>query len=172
MPLRDKDQKFSPQPKGVKTSIMLSAEKRIGHTLEKDWNEYYFKRKYSLRKMAQRWGIRRTTLSGFKNRQGWIKILGLGKRKGDNQIRIKRGLRLKPIKRCELCGIKRKKLVDAHFIQEKDGGPKCFFNILKLCQNCHADLDEGDNKTITKARKVLFLKANKALKLRLPPWRW
>ncbi len=165
-----KNHKFLPQPKGTKTSKMLDVEKRLGHTLEQDWQEFYHDKNWGLKKMADRWMIRRPTLSGFGSRQGWIGILGLKKKDSENLLKAN-NKKLSELKLCEICG-EETYLEEAHFIPKEKGGPNCFMNIIKLCPNCHTKLDRGDIKIEEVARNILLERNIKSLKLKLPPWYW
>ena len=169
MPLRNlKTGRFRANPKGIKTDLMKKTEKKLGHSLKKDWDIYYRKKRWGLKKMAARWRIKRSTLRGFKKRQGWVGILGLELRKKTYNFNVSK---IKKIKKCEVCGANKTKLQKSHFIPRSKGGPDCFFNILHLCPNCHDRLDNEDNLIIKKARKILLSRSAKALNSRLPPWR-
>jgi predicted restriction endonuclease len=67
------------------------------------------------------------------------------------------------IESCEICNVSDVNLDDAHWFASTHGGSKKFYNILKLCPNCHRKLDRDDPITIELCREKLLFREVKKL---------
>lgn len=157
-----KQTQFKRQPEGVKTARMLEVEKRIGRTLEEDYKINHLDGRMGQKRLANHWGVARgqifSKLRG--GRRNWVQMLGLPKKGEQNTPKH-------PEKRshvCEICGTTDIPLESAHWIAARDGGSGRADNILKLCPNCHARLDQlKDEITTGRAREILLLRAAELL---------
>jgi DNA-binding XRE family transcriptional regulator len=173
---------FRRVPQEEKTSEMLTVEKRLGKSLEEDFIEYYHNAHYSQAKMATRWGVTKATIFSNKLRGGstpcWVVRLNLQHlvRAADMaqetppqfpslpQQHDKAAAAPKENERCEVCGTNDVGLERAHWQPEKQGGTMDYWNILRLCPNCHTKLDNQRNhETTEKARRVLLLRVAKRI---------
>jgi 5-methylcytosine-specific restriction endonuclease McrA len=147
---------FRPHAIGVKTRRMLEVEARLGRTLEEDFQEYYVEKGWGQKKLANRWGATRAAIFGrgeTTDIRCWVQVLKL-------PIRREREAAPKPRRAapaCELCGRSDVPLEGAHWIPGAEGGDATPSNILKLCPNCHKQLDLREDPTVTaQARAVLL----------------
>jgi hypothetical protein len=154
---------FVRTPEGQKTPKMIEVEKKIGRTLEEDFQEYHVEKGWGQIRMAKRWGVKRNTIFYSIPRSGqrsWVEMLNLPVRcettaENDTQTSITES--------CEICGISDVSLDDAHWFPDRDGGSTKSHNILKLCPNCHRKLDRGDPVTVELCRERLLFREVKKL---------
>ena len=156
--------KFARTPPGEKTSKMREVEKRIGRTLEEDFQEYYVLKGWGCRRLAKRWGVDRNTVFVNRKRNGfrsWVEALGLPtRRESSSNDRSQTSATAS----CDVCNASDVGLDDAHWVAARDGGTKKSYNILKLCPSCHRKLDRGDAATIGLCReKLLFREVKKTI---------
>jgi hypothetical protein len=152
---------FVPTAPGEKTSKMREVERRIGRTLEEDFDEYYVLRGWGYRRLAKRWGVNYHTIFLSRERNGfrsWVEMSGLPARRepsGKDSQGICRAA-------CEVCGANDVELDEAHWLAAKDGGSTKSYNILKLCPSCHRKLDRDDAVTTELCKeKLLFREVKK-----------
>jgi hypothetical protein len=156
-----KQTQFKRIPEGSKTDRMLQVEKRIGRSLEEDYEEHYLSGHMGQKRLADRWGVARGQIFGVLRggRRNWVQMLGLRARDGTAHAM---GRQKTPAK-CEICGATEVPLEAAHWLPARDGGSTRLDNILKLCPNCHTRLDLMEHPpTIQRAREVLLLRAAEA----------
>ncbi len=157
------DGRFSKIPLGIKTPKMLEVEKRLGCYLEEDFKEYYDKKNWSQKKMAERWQVPRGLIfQDVKrgNKISWVTRLNLIKKPEGKPDNSKKHF-------CEICEVSFPSLQKAHWISHKEGGSTNYYNILELCPNCHHRLDkydEGTDKALitlfSRSMKTFFAKGN------------
>src|ERR1044071_6698918 len=141
--------KFVRTPEGEKTPIMREVEKRIGRTLEEDFQEHYVKKGWGYRKLANRWGVSKDTICTNRGRaRSWVEILNLPARREFSNGTPK----TISSPSCEICNANDVRLDEAHWFANRHGGSKKSYNILKLCPNCHRKLDRDDSTTIELCR--------------------
>ena len=152
-------------PEGQKTKKMLEVEKRIGQTLEKDFNLYYVEKGWGQKRLANRWGVKKDLVfhSNARNRsRSWVEMLNLPARRIETEIE-------QPIKeadhkhRCEICEEFGEHFDKAHWISAEKGGSDRTFNILRLCPNCHRMLDRDASFIAERAREVLLFREVKRI---------
>ena len=165
---RDKQtQQFLSTPEGQKTPKMLEVEKKLGQTLEDDFQEYYVEKQWGQKRLAQRWGVKKNQIFSTSMRGGrrcWAQMLNLPVRRLDSEEPEHRSSYLKPLRGCEICGVADLPLDDAHWVPASNGGSDQPHNILHLCPNCHRRLDTGNTEIESKAKSVLlFREVNKLL---------
>lgn len=152
-----------PTPKGVKTPLMLEVEKKLGRTLEEDFEEFYTRKGWGQKRLANRWNVKRATIFGTSMRGGrrcWVDMLGLNARRtSDTGAQEKQ----RQTKSCELCGVQGVELDGAHWVADAAGGSSASYNILKLCPNCHRKLDRDDLEVVGACREVLLYREAKKL---------
>jgi hypothetical protein len=158
-----KNGQFLPTPKGVKTPLMLKVEKKLGCTLEEDFEAFYTLKGWGQKRLASRWGVGRNLI--FKqgardSRRCWVQMLGLNPRRLAGDEPRKRG---KDEAMCELCGATGVALDGAHWVADAAGGSRASYNILKLCPNCHRKLDRDDIEVVGACREVLLFREAKKL---------
>ena len=156
---------FLPTPKGQKTDKMLEIEKRLGRTLEEDWEQYYVKEDHSQRQVAYRWRHPRHLIFHSNHRgdrsQSWQAKLGLPKKPKHSAASAARKLAKS---RCEICGSDEVKPHKAHWIADNDGGGTQGFNIIRLCPNHHSLLDnKRDPATIDRGKEILLFRSAKRI---------
>ena len=148
---------FRPHAVGVKTPRMLEVEARLGRTLEEDFQEYYVEKGWGQKKLTKRWRVTRTAIFGRDQAEDlkcWVQVLQLPIRRetalaSANETRQKTS--------CEICGVSGVPLEGAHWIAASKGGDTSPTNIIKLCPNCHTQLDlSEDSKTTAHAQAVLL----------------
>lgn len=156
---------FKPIPQGQKTPLMLEVEKRIGRTIEEEYQNLYIEQDWSQRDLAEKWNVKRSTIFAPHKRTGrrsWVKILRLPTKndgtRGTNQISASTfSTYLHIQKQCECCNTPFDFPDRAHWIPASAGGSTSSNNILKLCPNCHRLLDRGQNQDIIeRCKKILF----------------
>jgi len=96
-----------PTPPGKKTPKMLEVEKKIGCSLEEDFNEYYIKKKWGQKRLAKKWRVGRNLIFGKNLRGGrrsWSQMLDfhvrrLGNEKAifDNRTLVSEYEKIKPL---------------------------------------------------------------------------
>lgn len=152
--------RFTLTPAGVKTEKMLSVEKKLGRTLEEDFQEYYVGKGWGQKRLANRWGVARGLIfSSYPARKRcWVKMLNLNVRRDESKTEK---ISLGP--KCEICQTSGLTLDNAHWVDASFGGSSKSHNILKICPNCHRFLDQGNKSTIERARKLLLLREAKKL---------
>lgn len=130
---------FRPHAVGVKTARMLEVESRLGRTLEADFREFYVEKGWGQKKLAKRWGVTRPAIFGRGETtvKCWVQVLGLPVRREARAVSPKPAW---PSPACEICGAKGV-LEGAHWIPAAKGGEATPSNVLKLCPNCHKQLD-------------------------------
>lgn len=156
MPFRDADGQFVKTPPGVKTPRMLEVENHLGRTLEDDYEEYYVKKKWGQKRLANRWGVKKATIFSDSmpgGRRSWVTMLDLPVRRVTDSTTSEPTQVGRPA--CEICGWCKGPLDGAHFIPRAEGGARGW-NILQLCPNCHRRLDSGDVATLREAKAVLL----------------
>jgi hypothetical protein len=155
--------RFLPTPPGTKTKKMLEVERRLGRTLEEDYQEYYIERRWGQKLMADRWGVKRTLIfREFKNgRRSWVQMLNLPVRR-NGESSVEETVTPHPLKQCEVCESQETKVQEAHWVSKEQLGKKPY-NILLLCPNCHSKLDRGDEPMVSKCGEVLLFKSMKRL---------
>ena len=153
-------------PLDQKTEKMLEVEKRLGRTLEEDFDEYYIKRGWGQKRLASRWGVKRQLIFGYEksDRTSWIKRLNLTKRttlarREDTQS----PLMITPLdsitnKSCAVCHDPKLPTENAHWIPASSGGSRDSHNMIRLCPNHHKLLDLGDDETVEKVKEALLAK--------------
>ena len=161
----EKTGQFRPTPIGQKTPKMLEVEAHLGQTLEDDFCQYYIKKRWGQKKLANRWGVGRNLIFRTNlpsGRRSWCKMLNLDVRRlrGDNTS-IASSSKSKPT--CEICNAFDEFHHKAHWIARRNGGGTRNHNILRLCPNCHGKLDADDPATITQAREVLLFREAKRI---------
>jgi len=147
---------FRPHSIGVKTPRMLEVEARLGRTLEEDFREYYVEKGWGQKKLTKRWGVTRAAIFGrgkTTDLKCWVQVLNLPIRQespaSENEA--------KSLPACEVCGVSGVPLEGAHWIAAAKGGNATSSNIIKLCPNCHTQLDMSqDSKVTAHARAVLL----------------
>jgi len=156
--------KFVRTAPGEKTSKMREVEKRIGRTLEEDFQEYYVLKGWGYRRLAKRWGVGKNTISTSVERNGfrsWVEVLNLPARRelsSDNQAQTS------ATDSCEVCNASGIELDGAHWFAARDGGSTKLYNILKLCPSCHRKLDRENPVTTQLCReKLLFREVKKMI---------
>lgn len=150
---------FLPTPKGKKTPKMLEVERRLGCTLEEDFHQYYRKKEWGQKRLADRWGVGRNLIFAIRLRGGrrsWAKMLNLRVRPSGNQS--DRHATSKRARLCEICDEFVTSLDKAHWISDRNGGGTQSFNILHLCPNCHRKLDRDDLVTTRQAKEILLFR--------------
>ena len=153
-----KQTQFKRTPAGAKTARMLEVERRIGRTLEDDYQEHYLHGPWGQKRLANHWGVSRGQIFGYLRggRRNWVEMLGLPK-KGSGSTR---SARERTSNRCEICDATDTILEKAHWIPASDEGSSRTDNILNLCPNCHTRLDLGEHgPTIQRGREVLLLRS-------------
>lgn len=164
---RDKNSgRFLPVKRGTKTQRMLEVEEKIGQSLEKDFKEQHLLGELGQKRLANRWSVPRGLIFGGTKRRGWVDILGLPRKRKTPKQRV---LKVPIKKLCEICGQEAPRLINAHWIPSNKGGPGSFFNILKVCPNCHDRLDMNDSIATKRAKETLLVKAAKAILERKVP---
>jgi hypothetical protein len=154
---------FVRTPDGEKTPKMIEVEKKIGRTLEKDFQEYYVEKGWGQPRMAKRWGIGRNTIFQSVPRSGqrsWVEMLNLPIRR---EAAATNNVQTSVTESCEICGVNDVSLDDAHWFADRDGGSTKSYNILKLCPNCHRKLDRDDPAAIELCREKLLFREVKKL---------
>lgn len=152
---------FKKTPEGIKTKKMIAVEIDLGRTLQEDYMDFYFNGEHGQRALAQRWGVKRTTIfqdEPEKSRTSWVTMLRLP-RKIENTPSpvVKKG--------CEICN--ETPIEKAHWIDEAKRGGRQFYNIIDLCPTHHKKLErEHDEVTYTKAETILFYRSMKKLFLK------
>jgi 5-methylcytosine-specific restriction endonuclease McrA len=157
----NKGTQFKRTPEGAKTERMLEVEKRIGRTLEEDYEENYLRGRLGQKRLANHWGVARNQVFGVLRggRRNWVQMLGLPAKGGSSQAIA----RERTSRKCEICGATEVPLEGAHWLSARDGGSARLDNILRLCPNCHTRLDVMEHApTIERARRVLLLRAAEA----------
>lgn len=152
---RSKSGQFLATPEGKKTPRMLEVERALGRTLEKDFEEYYWKRGWGQKRLATRWGVPRGLIFSKSlrgKRRCWVQMLGLKTKKTSSDAVVPSSSK----KKCEACEQQFAHLEGAHWISKRDGGHARSSNILKLCPNCHTLLDRDDKKTTAYALSALL----------------
>lgn len=148
---------FRPHAVGVKTPRMLEVEARLGRTLEEDFQEYYVEKGWGQKKLTKRWGVTRAAIFGrgeTTDLKCWVQVLQLPIRRETAPASAKEA-RQEPS--CEICGVSGVPLEGAHWIAASKGGNASPSNIIKLCPNCHTQLDlSEDSKTTAHAQAVLL----------------
>jgi 5-methylcytosine-specific restriction endonuclease McrA len=148
---------FRPHIFGVKTPRMLEVEARLGRTLEVDFREYYVEKLWGQKKLTQRWGVTRAAIFGrgeTTDLKCWVQVLSLPIRREASSASLTGA---KAQLACEVCGLSDVPLEGAHWIAAAKGGNASPSNIIKLCPNCHTQLDlSEDSKTTAHAQAVLF----------------
>jgi hypothetical protein len=147
---------FNAIPLNQKTPRMLEIEKRLGRSLEEDFNEYYVKRGWGQKRIAQRWGVQRQLIFGHgyrSKRRSWIERLGLTLRVIPNLANEKP---YAPDRSCAICHDPILPTENAHWIAHSKGGSHDSHNIIRLCPNHHKLLDIGDNEITEKVRNILL----------------
>jgi hypothetical protein len=100
MKLDPKTGRFMPTPSGVKTELMLRVEKKIGRTLEEDFQEYYVEKGWGQKRLAERWGVKRATIfRGPRPKRCWVERLNLNVRRYSDKIEKK----FSSEPECEIC---------------------------------------------------------------------
>lgn len=166
MKLDAKTGRFLPTPMGLKTPKMLEVEKRIGKSLEEDFQYKHYNLGWGQKKIAQSWGVKKNLVffEGMRGgRRSWSQMLGLSARriaKGSTAT-MDTSTNIKEV--CEICGEGDVPLEGAHWKPHSVGGSDRRFNILRLCPNCHTKLDYGDTGHTTLARRVLLIRETKRL---------
>jgi hypothetical protein len=163
--VRDRDVKtgqFLPLPKGQKTPKMLEIEKRLGRSLEEDYQEHYIKEGWGQKKIANRWRVPKGLIF-FGNRRNntapWTEKLSLPVRNPT----VAPAVAAKNRTGCEICGEDRVIAHRAHWIANTDGGSTQRFNIIRLCPNHHQLLDGGDQETTELAKQILLARETKRI---------
>jgi HNH endonuclease len=154
--------RFRPTPDGVKTPRMLQVEARLGKTLEEDFEEYYVKQQWGQKRLAARWGVKRSTIFSTSMRGGrrsWSQMLRLNVRRPDGELPTAPAVS----SQCEACGVSDVGLDDAHWVSNSNGGSSATHNIIKLCPNCHRQLDRGDSAKISACRELLLFREVKRI---------
>ena len=150
---------FRPHALGVKTPRMLEVETRLGRTLEEDLQEYYVEKGWGQKKLTKRWGVTRNAIFGRDQTvdlKCWVQVLRLPIRRETDLTSVKE-IRQEPS--CEICGVSSVPLEGAHWIAAAKGGILSPSNIIKLCPNCHTQLDlSEDSKTTSHAQAVLLVR--------------
>jgi hypothetical protein len=155
--------KFVRTPTGEKTAKMREVEKRIGRTLEEDFQEYYVVKGWGYRRLGKRWGVDHNVICVSRKRssfRSWVEVLNLPVRREssgkDSQIISS--------PTCEICGVNDVGLDEAHWFASTHGGSTKSYNVLKLCPNCHRKLDRDDPVTTELCReKLLFREVKKII---------
>jgi hypothetical protein len=153
---------FVRTPDGQKTPKMIEVEKKIGRTLEEDFQEYYVEKDWGQPRLAKRWGVGRVTIFYSVPRSGqrsWVEMLNLPMRR---ELPDK-SLESIANPACEICGANDVGLDEAHWFADRHGGSTKSYNILKLCPNCHRKLDRDDPITIELCREKLLFREVKKL---------
>jgi hypothetical protein len=155
--------KFVRTPTGEKTAKMREVEKRIGRTLEEDFQEYYVNKGWGYRRLGKRWGIDHNVICVSRKRSGfrsWVEMLNLPARRESSSNQ-----NAQPIVQiaCEICDVNDVGLDIAHWFADKDGGSTKSHNVLKLCPNCHRKLDRDDSITTELCREKLLFREVKKL---------
>jgi hypothetical protein len=154
---------FIPTAPCEKTSKMREVEKRMGRTLEEDFNEYYLLKRWGYKRLANRWGVNHNTICVSRKRNGfrsWVEILDLpARRESSDKVSL-----AVSSPTCEICDESDVQLDDAHWVADRDGGSTKSCNSLKLCPNCHRKLDRDEPATIELCReKLLFREVKKMI---------
>jgi len=152
---------FRPTPLGQKTERMKEVEQRLGRTLEEDYQELYWNQNWGQKRLADRWGVKRSTIFGkglLPGRRGWVQMLNLETRTTDSDAGQPDASQWKASK-CPLCDTGDIMLDSAHWIPREQGGPTEWWNIAEICPNCHRRLDSSDEQTTRKLRTHLISKA-------------
>lgn len=154
--------KFQAVPFNEKTPDMLKMEKKLGVTFEDDYMKTYFNNpERSQRQFAKRWetnrGVIWTGNKANKSRSktpSWVERCNLPYL---NEKVIEDEAKDNMTIKCEICQIDDVTIEDAHWIPRAQKGSDKFFNIIKLCPNCHKKLDnKKDPVIIEKCRTILF----------------
>ena len=149
--------KFRPHSIGVKTPRMLEVEARLGRTLEEDFREYYVEKGWGQKRLSRRWGVTRAAIFGrgkTTDLKCWIQVLQLPVRRDDSSFSPKVS---KPEPACELCEVTGVPLEAAHWIAASDGGSTGSSNIIRLCPNCHTQLDLAQDSKVTEHARAVLL---------------
>lgn len=157
--------RFTPTPPGEKTPRMLEVQKKLGRTLEEDFNEYHLKKKWGQKRIANRWGVPRglifaRSLKG--GRRSWVQMLNLPVRRLDGKPVSQKQVGA-AIEACEICSKSDVSLDKAHWVSAAEGGSNKSFNMLKLCPNCHRRLDRGNSEITEEARRILLFREARKL---------
>ena len=162
---RNKLGHFPKIPDGVKTPKMLEVEKRLGKTLEEDFDEFYVRQGKGQKELARRWGVPRGLIFS-ENMRGprscWAKKLTF-------PVRRESGSKEKaPSKefgqRCELCSTGEARFHGAHWVPRAEGGSDRRHNVLRLCPKCHDKLDNlHAPETVSVALEVILFRETKRL---------
>jgi 5-methylcytosine-specific restriction endonuclease McrA len=163
MKKRDSRGRFLPTPRGKKTAKMIEIEKKLGKTLEEDFDDFYVKRKWGQKRLANRWGVPRNLIFA-KNlrgkRRSWSQMLNLPVRLLEKE---KLGEEKIQDQGCEICLETDIALDRAHWVAASKGGSNRTYNILNLCPNCHRKLDNEDEKTVRQAKETLLFREVKKI---------
>jgi 5-methylcytosine-specific restriction endonuclease McrA len=136
---------------------MLEVEARLGRTLEEDFQEFYTEKGCGQKRIEKRWAVTRSAIFGRKKTNDlkcWVQVLQLPVRKGDQQSGLDKN-RGKPS--CEICGSSDVPLEGAHWIAASKGGNALASNIIKICPNCHTQLDISEDATTTSYAQAVLL---------------
>ena len=156
-----KSGRFLPTPKGMKTPKMQEVERRLGKTLEKDFQEKHHKLGWGQKRISQSWGVPRGlafSLNMRGRRRSWAQMLGLDVRRIKQQTSVTKNKR-----GCEICGKDDVTIEKAHWISNRDGGDATTTNIILLCPNHHTMLDSDDEKITEQTREILLFREVKKL---------
>ncbi len=141
---------------GHKTDRMLRVEARVGCSLEEDYRHYYLEKGWGQKRLADRWGVKRNTVfesNTRSRRRCWVEMLNLPTRRPQEATE---SVRSTP-QVCEACAESSAPLERAHWVPSSEGGPSSFENIILLCPNCHAKLDQlHDPSTVERVRAILL----------------
>lgn len=162
----EKTKQFKAIPINQKTEKILQMEKKLGVSFEEDYKVRYLDNpKRSQREFAKRWETNRGVIwkgnpknSSRSRTPSWIERVGL------KDIQIETYTSKYKQDSCEICGENEVTIENAHWIPRTEKGNEKFYNIIKLCPNCHKKLDnKKDPIIIEKCRYTLFAKAMKKL---------
>ena len=151
---------FQPNPPGQKTSKMQDVERKLGRSLEDDFDEHYVKQQWGQKRMADRWGVKRSLIFGNLpgGRRSWAKMLGLPVRKENTDVAAPEKAN-QAGRSCSMCLTSDVSLDSAHWIPREEKGPSTWWNLISLCPNCHRRLDSRDDRTIAAVRVLLMSRA-------------
>lgn len=144
---------------------MLKVERKLGRTLEEDFEEFHIGKGWGQKRLANRWGVKRATIFNKAlrgNRRCWAEMLALDVRRTADEQREECEQR-EERQSCELCGVTGVALDGAHWVADAAGGSSASYNILKLCPNCHRKLDRDDIEVVGACREVLLFREAKKL---------
>jgi len=148
---------FRPHAVGVKTPRMLEVEARLGRTLEEDFQEYYVDKNWGQKRLSRRWQVTRAAIFGrgeTTDLKCWVQVLQLPVRRAAPHAQAASP---NASSACEICGVSGVPLEGAHWIAASQGGESTSSNILKLCPNCHTQLDLSQDSTVTSAARAVLL---------------